>query len=319
MINFSDECSLSALLKIEKNSLKATLEMQKNLNKQILMYMKNFIGNLEITLDFDPENKFFKYLIDSTSALNKSNENIQAVQKLLTKLDEFENSKKDLLTKTSPKKINAEIKTLNSLFTEQIDIIYDNTTYIESFIHEFSKINLAESFKELDNIKEEKIASSQTDNKSITISSDELNFAFIENTLIISEFQGIVILPYTLDLLKKILFDNNDKYKTIEEIIENFFTIPISNYRLSAVARFKEAYKLMRKKEKASKIKAFNLASELFLNYNLHPAIITACNSLYELDIYLACLEDNTLDEFHFFDIKYEIPPATVNVKNSST
>ena len=64
MINFSDECSLSALLKIEKNSLKATLEMQKSLNKQILMYMKNFIGNLEITLDFDPENKFFKYLID---------------------------------------------------------------------------------------------------------------------------------------------------------------------------------------------------------------------------------------------------------------
>ena len=122
MINFSDEFSLSALLKIEKNSLKATLEMQKSLNKQILMYMKNFIGNLEITLDFDPENKFFKYVIDSTSALNKSNENIQAVQKLLTKLDEFENSKKDLLTETSPKKINAEIKTLNSLFTEQIDI-----------------------------------------------------------------------------------------------------------------------------------------------------------------------------------------------------
>ena len=46
------------------------------------------------------------------------------------------------------------------------------------------------------------------------------------------------------------------------------------------------------------------------LNYNLHPAIITACKNLNELDIYIACLEDNTLDEFEFFDIKYEIPLA---------
>ena len=48
---------------------------------------------------------------------------------------------------------------------------------------------------------------------------------------------------------------------------------------------------------------------ELFINYNLHPAIITACNSLNELDIYLACLEDDTLEDFKFFSIKYEIAP----------
>ena len=49
---------------------------------------------------------------------------------------------------------------------------------------------------------------------------------------------------------------------------------------------------------------------ELFGKYNLHPAIITACKSLDELDIYLACLEDNVLDEFPFFEIKYEIAPV---------
>ena len=62
MINFSDKNSLSTMLNIESDSLKATLDIQKNLNKQILIFMKNFIGKLEITLDFDPTNKVFKYL-----------------------------------------------------------------------------------------------------------------------------------------------------------------------------------------------------------------------------------------------------------------
>ena len=66
---------------------------------------------------------------------------------------------------------------------------------------------------------------------------------------------------------------------------------------------------MITEKEHKSKMKALSLASELFTNYNLHPAIITACKSLDELDIYLACLDDNTLDDFPFFDIKYEIAP----------
>ena len=75
----------------------------------------------------------------------------------------------------------------------------------------------------------------------------------------------------------------------------------------------------MIEKEHSSKLKAISLASELFGNYNLHPAIITACNSLDELDIYLACLEDNVLGDFKFFDIKYEIPPVVVPNTNNAT
>ena len=76
------------------------------------------------------------------------------------------------------------------------------------------------------------------------------------------------------------------------------------------MARFKEAYKLVKNREKASVFKALALGFELFGNYSLHPAIITACNSLDELDIYLACLDENDLDDFKFFNIKYEVPLA---------
>ena len=91
-----------------------------------------------------------------------------------------------------------------------------------------------------------------------------------------------------------------------------------SKYKFSAIARFREAYRLVRDRENGSKIKALELACELFLNYNLHPAIITACKTLDQLDVYLACLEDNTLDEFEFFDVKYEIPLVLhKNIKNA--
>jgi hypothetical protein len=51
----------------------------------------------------------------------------------------------------------------------------------------------------------------------------------------------------------------------------------------------------------------------------LHPAIITACKSIDELDIYLSCLEDNQLDDFKIFDIKYEILPKVVKPQSKLT
>ena len=84
------------------------------------------------------------------------------------------------------------------------------------------------------------------------------------------------------------------------------------------MARFKEAYKLVKNREKASVFKALSLGFELFGNYSLHPAIITACNSLDELDIYLACLDENDLDDFKFFNIKYEVSLALTQKRTES-
>ena len=43
---------------------------------------------------------------------------------------------------------------------------------------------------------------------------------------------------------------------------------------------------------------------------NLHPAIISACKTLEELDIYLDCLEDNELEKFSCFKIIYKSLPT---------
>ena len=309
MINYTDKDNMLKLINIEINSLKATLSIQKNLNKQILTFMKNFIGNININLDFNPENKAYKYMNESTSALNKSNTNISSIEKLLKKLN-------DLIPLIEDDSTEAKLKTYNKQFTTAINSIYKNTSVIEEFIHNISLLDLSELLKEINEpVKENEVPEQHENNErllDITICSEELETSFVENTLIISDIQGKVILPYKIEKVREILLDKDEKYHSLQDVIDKLYTIPIEYYKFSSISRFKEAYKLVKEKEHGSRLRAFSLASELFINYNLHPAVITACNSLDELDIYLACLEDNTLEDFKFFTVKYEVPPTVI-------
>ena len=126
-----------------------------------------------------------------------------------------------------------------------------------------------------------------------------------ENTLIISEISKTVLLPYKkseLDSLEDISVNKND-------LIRKKYVVPIENYKSPALSRFREAFKLMRNIEKKSIIEAIDLGIELSLNSKLHPAIISACRNLDELDIYLDYLDNNQTDKFDCFSIKFEIAP----------
>ena len=308
MINYTNKENTLKLISIEKSSLNATLNIQKNLNKQILTFMKNFIGNIQI--EFDTNNAVYKYIDKSTNALNKSNKNLSHLENLIKKLESIYI---DLQNCVSECEVKEKIEEYNKIFTKVINNIYINTSFIEKFIYDISLINLSELLSNKDCN-----STNASNSNSLVVEASELNNSFLENTLIISDIKGKIVLPYKLEKIKEILFDKSKKYSSIEDVIEKEYTIPIKNYKMASVARFREAYKLIIKKEHGSRFKAFSLASELFFNYNLHPAIITACNSLDELDIYLACLDDNTLDDFKYFNIKYEIAPILSNNKNIS-
>lgn len=128
------------------------------------------------------------------------------------------------------------------------------------------------------------------------------------DTLLISETQSKVVLPYKINDIEKIL-KKNKKYSTIQDVIDGEYTFPIDKYKNSSKSRFKEAYNLMRKKEKASVFDSLSLATEVIFNSSLNPAVITACNNLDQLDVYLECLSSNELDKFNYFKVKYEIMP----------
>lgn len=178
------------------------------------------------------------------------------------------------------------------------------------------KINyLIDNLERKDNVVNFKL----TNLAEIEADKDGLNFEIneekiIENnlednhTLIISEEDEKVYLPYTKEEVKNEIMQNRGV--KITELIENKYVQPLNKYKNSMSARFREGYNLMYKKEGKSRGSAFMLGLELMFESNLHPAIISACKNLEELDIYLDCLEDNELEKFSCFKIIYKSLPT---------
>lgn len=132
------------------------------------------------------------------------------------------------------------------------------------------------------------------------------------NILLISEKKNKIILPYKGEEIKELLPDECN-LDDIKKVVKDYYTIPLSNYKFGYVSRFKEAFKLMREREKASLLDSLDLALELMINNLLYPAVIAACKNLDQLDIYLDCLNTNELDDFPFFEIQYELKDKIKN------
>ena len=122
-----------------------------------------------------------------------------------------------------------------------------------------------------------------------------------------SEIRDLIIYPYKVSELKRILENNKDEFKTLQDVIDKKYTKKLSSCKNAYIERFKEAFLLMKNKENASFGDCLDLALELFGKKYLNPPIIRACRNLDELDIYLDCLETNELEDFPFFKVQYEL------------
>lgn len=138
----------------------------------------------------------------------------------------------------------------------------------------------------------------------------ELDLMKDNDTLIISEEDNQVILPYKLAEVERQYKKNKKKYSSVKDLIQNEYIIPTENFKNPIKSRFREAYQLIKKKEHGHLKEAIELGFELMFQSNLNPAVIAACKNLKELDIYLDCLDDNELDKFSCFNIVYNMPPT---------
>ena len=323
MINYSsnmDSKNLESLIKIEISALTTSLESQKSLNTQILTFLKGFIGNVKVDSVFS--DKVNKYVSNASSCLSKISSNISSYNTLL---DLCDNIKKEL--GSDNKNLKELIEKYNKKLKETSTCVLKSTSEIETFLFSTTFLDISEYVSanntNVENKNADIIVDTSNSIKEIKDSKNDETKTELsnlsENTLKISEIDGLVTLPYKIEDLKKILEENSDLYSSYSDIILAKYTIPLRNYKFSAISRYKEAYKLVRQKEHGSRRLAFSLATELFANYNLHPAIITACNNLNELDVYLSCLEYNELEDFHFFKIIYEgLPAIKLKGKHSS-
>lgn len=126
-------------------------------------------------------------------------------------------------------------------------------------------------------------------------------------TLIISEKENKVYLPYTTDELETYLKYYPESYSTVEDVVRKEFILPVTVFSEHPYkSRFVETYNLMRNREEKNIIISLIYAIILFGMKKLNPAIIAACKTKRELEKYIDCLKDNHLENFKIFNTVYE-------------
>ena len=266
----------------------------------------NIISNIITTSDSIEKNKLDTFY-QTTSSLKKSYEDVLNIQNLATKLDNDINSTIGLYN-TGIENNNNEIKANLIEYNKQKDDLLNkiltfeksNTTNINSTVGLFSnnsnKLNYTSN--KISNIVDDKI---------VNVEASPYDY----NTLIISEQNQKAYLPFFYSTIESI-YQKSNKYNTLQDIVNTLYVIPLSRFKNSAISRFREGFNLIKNKENGSITKAIDLGLELLFKYELNPIIIAACRNLDELDIYLNCLEENELDSFTCFEIKFEVMPKII-------
>ena len=261
---------------------------------------------------------------------NKRNE-VTCLFDTLSKTDSVSKieSKKDYSEEINniSEKFAKNIEKLNSLKSLLIDINSGFISLSRSASSDEVAINLKEKinsyFSTYEEIKKDimladievdrfvKRINSSNDKKSEEVS-EEISDGNIQNnnTLIISEKDNKVFLPYTVSEIQSYIEKYPKEYKSLEYVINKEFILPLDYYtKHPSLARFREAYSLIRDREAKSVFDALKYALNIMFKYDLNPAIISACKTEEALNLYIECLENKDLSKFNLFKIEFRLNP----------
>ena len=291
-------------------------KLKETLNSDIIV-----LNNLEIkNIILELEN-IFKVIDDNIFLLNNLENSIkhlnQDVVKLLILIES--NSDSDVNNdyfdeiQTIKEKINTYSTQLNNTNSKillndiKIDTFITNQatqTYLNMF-----DINTSIFYKNNDVFTE---GLSAVDSKKFNHNIDDSinSFKKESNILIVSEKLNKVFLPYKFTEVENYLTTYPEQYKSFEDVINKEFVLPLDYYiKHPVISRFREAYALIRDREGKSIIEAMKVAFDLMLKYELNPTIIAGCKTQEQLENYLNCLDNNQLNNFKEFEIRFELNP----------
>lgn len=283
-------------------------------------FIINFIEDLFVTPQYEKSKEttinMFRIKDDSkkesTSSNNKSSKNSIDISNNIVStpsISNIDNLKKvtlDTLENTAKATTSTTLATDEAITTKAInklDESSENET-ISDKENNLDNLNDSDDSNYQETIQEE----SQSENISVNNRVTKLPLQD-NNTLIISEKDNLVYLPFKVEDLKKEFLEKEKKYTGLIDLINHEYIYPISKYRNTVTSRFREAYSLMVNKEKSSALSGLELGLELAFNYSLHPAVITACKSLDELDDYLDALDAKDMSMFKDFKVEFEVLP----------
>lgn len=297
-------------LKIEKENIQQIMNLYENKKSNLLAITTNMVE----VADSITKTKLTDFY-DTISSLKKSFESIHAIESLATKLEDILKetiSLYDHSLENNKDAIKANLveynKQRDELFHKILEFENTNTMLLNASI----ELSL--------NASKRRVKKNSTIHSIFTIDRQKIDIELEphdNHTLIISEKEQKAYLPFFYSEVKAIYENSNTHYQTLQDVVNERYIIPLRKFKNSAIARFRESFHLIREKEKGSITQALDLGLELMFRYELNPIIIAACRNLDELDIYLDCLEQNELDDFTCFEIKFEVMPQLI--KNRKT
>lgn len=292
----------------ELNQMDLIIENEKNNMSSI----KSFVETLPSSRE--------DLVLESQETLNLINQNILLLQANKQEFSDIDKSIVDLLVeieshsntpdKAKISELKNKIINFSSLYENLKNAIETNSKKINDFIVKNIDPTFAVASDSVDN--------PVSNNNSSIYSSFSYDDSSDNNVLIISEKSGKVFLPYTKKEVGEYLKQYPEQYKSFEDVVKKEFIVPLSFYqRHPVLARFREAYSLIRDREGKSVIESLRIAMDVMFNYSLSPAIIAACKTQDHLETYLSCLEKKKLNDFHEFEIRFEVAPTATHFKNN--
>lgn len=286
--------NISYIDSIENESKKIDLEIsyQTNTRNKIINLISSINTEIkEKQTDFT-SSELYKFSKEVKSIYDSLNKSINLLTMLKNKIAFLQNYKehqnKNIYDKCA--------KEYSNFLTNNYKILLNTCNKLQNFITNENNKRFFDEFQ----INFDNNISNTTDE---TVLNDN-------NTLIISEKDNKVFLPYKLDEVNYYLDNYPDQFNSIENVVAKLFILPLQYYIIHpSIARFREAYSLCRNKEKCNVFDSLSYGFELMLNNKLNPAIIAACKNKEQLSHYIECLNENCLNEFTDFEIKFEVNP----------
>lgn len=297
LLEFLEQSELDMFENIEGINIKLQDNFTRQEQKKVkILSIKEEVSKIDIP-SLNKGNKKEQYIKELDKISEKISSNITDLSSLRSVLDE--STTVFLKLKNHPEKdIAKDLKNIISTYKDNLSSVEFNISttdnQIDDFIKELAKVDESLNFIET------------------TVNQEDLNIED-NNTLIISEKDNCVFLPYTVDELNSYLTSFPSDYSSLTSVINKEFVLPLNYFsKHPSLARFREAYSLMRDKEAKSVFESLKYSSNMMLKYDLNPAIISACRTEDTLNHYVDCLENNKLDNFNAFKIEYRMNPIAV-------
>lgn len=313
--SYLTEKDFSFISSLDKNIQE--IDSQINLFQKLRDSLISLINNLPDSAVQEPVESFSSLVDNTTKAFAYVNECIKLLLSAEERTKTLNSNIISLLIDISSQKFSPEESTSKTLVIKK-DIV-DYSSFIEktnseidvrkAFINDFLADSTTQFYFSKFNIDISQI-NLRKEKSTRTTNSKNIDIGFLpdNNTLLISEKQKKVFLPYKKNDIEDYLEQYPNKYKSYSDVINNEFIVPLSYYQhFPVLARFRETYSLIRDKEGKSIVEALRLAMDLMFKSELNPAIIAACKYQEQLDNYLKCLESNNLESFNDFEIKFDV------------